>query len=108
MAERVLEVTERILQEASSSTAVLARTTSQEAPPQPFDVATPTGVEGGGAGEEDNQLRVLLKHIESPFVQSNPPVRKGLMHIIPFLTFGDPQNMNILLQHFAPYLDFEK
>lgn len=58
--------------------------------------------------EEGNKLQVLLKHIESPFVQSNPAVREGLMHIIPFLTFGDPKNMNILLQHFAPYLNFEK
>lgn len=58
--------------------------------------------------EESNKLQVLLKHIESPFVQSNPAVREGLMHIIPFLTFGDPKNMNILLQHFAPYLNFEK
>ena len=30
------------------------------------------------------------------------------MHIIPFLTFGDPRNMKILLEHFAPYLNFER
>ena len=69
----------------------------------PFSQGVPVEEE-----EEGNKLQVLLKHIESPFVQSNPAVREGLMHIIPFLTFGDPKNMNILLQHFAPYLNFEK
>lgn len=28
------------------------------------------------------------------------------MHVIPFLTFGDPTNMQHLISHFAPYLDF--
>jgi len=28
------------------------------------------------------------------------------MHVIPFLTFGDPTNMQHLVSHFAPYLDF--
>lgn len=30
------------------------------------------------------------------------------MHILPFLTFGDKKNMNALIDHFEPYLDFEK
>jgi hypothetical protein len=55
-----------------------------------------------------DQLQVFLKHIESPFVQSNSAVREGLLHVIPFLTFGDPRSMNLLLKHFAPHLDFEK
>ena len=59
-------------------------------------------------GEDYDQLQVFLKHIESPFVQSNLAIRESLMHIIPFLTFGDPRHMNVLLQHFAPYLDFDK
>ncbi len=58
--------------------------------------------------EGDDQLQVFLKHIERSFVQSNPALREGLMHIIPFLTFGVTSHMNVLLQHFAPYLDFEK
>jgi len=28
------------------------------------------------------------------------------MHVIPFLTFGDPTSMQHLVSHFAPYLDF--
>ena len=28
------------------------------------------------------------------------------MHVIPFLTFGDPTNMQHLISHFVPYLDF--
>ncbi len=58
--------------------------------------------------EGDDQLQVFLKHIERSFVQSSPHLREGLMHIIPFLTFGVTQHMNVLLQHFAPYLDFDK
>lgn len=30
------------------------------------------------------------------------------MHVIPFLTFGDPTNMQHLISHFAPYLDFSE
>ena len=58
--------------------------------------------------EGSDQLRALLKHIESPFVQSNPTVREGLMHVIPFLTFGDSRNMTALLEYFQPYLNFDK
>lgn len=58
--------------------------------------------------EGDDQLQVFLKHIERSFVQSNLNLREGLMHIIPFLTFGVTSHMNELLQHFAPYLDFDK
>lgn len=35
-------------------------------------------------------------------------MREGLMHIVPFLTFGDPRNMTVLLKHFSPYMDFTK
>ncbi len=67
-------------------------------------------VQGGSVSPEgeDDRLQVFLKHIESSFVQSSPSIREGLMHIIPFLTFGDPRHMNVLLQHFEPYLNFEK
>ena len=58
--------------------------------------------------DSDDNLQVFLRHIERGFVQSNPTLREGLMHIIPFLTFGVTKHMNVLLQHFAPYLNFEK
>ena len=70
----------------------------------------PVSFQGGESspGLAEDRLQVFLKHIESSFVQSSPSIREGLMHIIPFLTFGDPRHMNVLLQHFEPYLDFEK
>jgi E3 ubiquitin-protein ligase UBR4 len=95
VAQQVLSVTEPILQESSIQQRVIVRSMSDEL----------TVVE---SSEEHTTLQMLLKHIESPFVQSNLGVREGLMHIIPFLTFGDPLNMTVLLQHFAPYLDFER
>ncbi len=58
--------------------------------------------------EGGHPLRVLLHHIESPFVQSHHSIRESLMHIIPFLTFGDPRNMTVLLEYFMPYVNFEK
>lgn len=39
--------------------------------------------------------------------QSDLGVREGLMHIIPYLTFGDPRTMTTLLKTFTPYLNFE-
>ncbi|XP_064395390.1 E3 ubiquitin-protein ligase UBR4-like isoform X5 [Halichondria panicea] len=98
VAEKTLKVTERFLQEASSEAPVLVRTPSHDS------------TDGGSISPdgEDNRLQVFLKHIESSFVQSSPSIREGLMHVIPFLTFGDPRHMNVLLQHFEPYLNFEK
>lgn len=45
----------------------------------------------------------------SPIVpqQSDLGIREGLMHIIPYLTFGDPRTMTTLLKTFTPYLNFE-
>ena len=55
----------------------------------------------------DNQQE-FLHHIDRGFVQFNPTMREGLMHIIPFLTFGVSRHISILLQHFAPFLNFDK
>ena len=73
-----------------------------------INLTTTQGGELSPLPSDDDRLQVFLKHIESTFVQSNPSIREGLMHIIPFLTFGDPRHMNVLLQHFEPYLDFDK
>jgi E3 ubiquitin-protein ligase UBR4 len=91
--ERVLEVTEKILQEASSSRPVLTRSLSQS---------------GLREEEGESQLKTFLEHISAKFVQSNPSVRDRLLQIIPFLTFGDVDNMNTLLDYFSPHMDFDQ
>ena len=40
--------------------------------------------------------------------QTNPAIRKALMQVLPFLTFGVPDSMHTLLNYFRPYLDFDK
>ena len=55
-----------------------------------------------------SQLKTFLEHISAKFVQSNPSVRDRLLQIIPFLTFGDVDNMNTLLDYFSPHLDFDQ
>ena len=58
--------------------------------------------------EGESQLKTFLEHISAKFVQSNPSVRDRLLQIIPFLTFGDVDNMNTLLDYFSPHLDFDQ
>ncbi|CAB3995920.1 E3 ubiquitin- ligase UBR4 [Paramuricea clavata] len=76
-----------------------------------------TLLQGGGANmklmiaagqEEESQLEMLLEIIKTPYVRSNNNVLLSLMHILPFLTFGDKKSMNALIDHFEPYLNFEK
>lgn len=40
--------------------------------------------------------------------RTHTSVLQAMMRIIPFLTFGDEENMRTLVNHFLPYLDFEK
>ena len=54
------------------------------------------------------QLMMLLERINSPFVRSNTSVLQGLMRLIPFLAFGEEEKMLTLINHFKPYLDFNK
>jgi len=51
---------------------------------------------------------MLLERINSPFVRSNTSVLQGLMRLIPFLAFGEEEKMLTLINHFKPYLDFNK
>ncbi|XP_052831626.1 E3 ubiquitin-protein ligase UBR4-like [Octopus bimaculoides] len=58
-------------------------------------------------GDKD-QLMLLLDRINSPFVRANSSVLQALMKLIPFLAFGDEDKMLALINHFKPYLDFNK
>ena len=51
---------------------------------------------------------VLLDRINSPFVRSNASVLQALMRLIPFLAFGEQTKMQTLVNHFQPYLDFNR
>ena len=42
------------------------------------------------------------------YQQSNPSIRKALMRVLPYLTFGNIGSMNVLLDYFKPSLDFDK
>ncbi|XP_068695175.1 E3 ubiquitin-protein ligase UBR4-like isoform X2 [Montipora foliosa] len=86
IAEDVLGIMETVLQEA----------TSTPSPAMPVQ-------QGDGS-----QLDMLLDRITSPYVRTHSSVLQAMMRIIPFLTFGDEGNMRTLVNHFLPYLDFEK
>uniref|UniRef100_A0A8D0L183 E3 ubiquitin ligase UBR4 C-terminal domain-containing protein n=1 Tax=Sphenodon punctatus TaxID=8508 RepID=A0A8D0L183_SPHPU len=58
-------------------------------------------------GDKD-QLVMLLDQINSAFVRSNPSVLQGLLRIIPYLSFGEMEKMQILVDRFKPYCNFDK
>ncbi|KAJ8300179.1 hypothetical protein KUTeg_021698 [Tegillarca granosa] len=58
-------------------------------------------------GDKD-QFILLLERINSPFVRANTSVLQGLMRLIPFLAFGEEHKMEVLVNNFKPYLDFNK
>ncbi|KAM8927577.1 E3 ubiquitin-protein ligase UBR4 isoform 2-T2 [Pelodytes ibericus] len=58
-------------------------------------------------GDKD-QLVMLLDQINSTFVRSNPSVLQGLLRIIPYLSFGEMEKMQILVDRFKPYCTFDK
>lgn len=51
---------------------------------------------------------MLLDQINSTFVRSNPSVLQGLLRIIPYLSFGETEKMQILVDRFKPYCNFDK
>lgn len=51
---------------------------------------------------------MLLDQINSTFVRSNPSVLQGLLRIIPYLSFGEVEKMQILVERFKPYCNFDK
>lgn len=58
-------------------------------------------------GDKD-QLVMLLDQINSTFVRSNLSVLQGLLRIIPYLSFGEIEKMQILVDRFKPYCNFDK
>lgn len=58
-------------------------------------------------GDKD-QLVMLLDQINTPFVRSNPSVLQGLLRIIPYLSFGELEKMQILVERFKPFCSFDK
>ena len=54
------------------------------------------------------QVLLLLARINSPFVRANPTLLESLMHLIPFLAFGDHHKMHALVGYFKRYLDWHK
>ncbi|KAI0242917.1 E3 ubiquitin-protein ligase UBR4 [Lamellibrachia satsuma] len=89
LTEQILQVMETILQEAS------------EQPPELYK-------EFSKLCSDKEQLMVLLDRINSPFVRSNASVLQALMRLIPFLAFGEQTKMQTLVNHFQPYLDFNR
>lgn len=51
---------------------------------------------------------MLLDQINSTFVRSNPSVLQGLLRIIPYLSFGEVEKMQILVERFKPCCSFDK
>uniref|UniRef100_A0A8C3LR84 E3 ubiquitin ligase UBR4 C-terminal domain-containing protein n=1 Tax=Chrysolophus pictus TaxID=9089 RepID=A0A8C3LR84_CHRPC len=58
-------------------------------------------------GDKD-QLVMLLDQINSTFVRSNLSVLQGLLRIIPYLSFGEMEKRQILVDRFKPYCNFDK
>jgi E3 ubiquitin-protein ligase UBR4 len=91
MAEQVLLIIEAILLEASA-------------------VATAEGTveEISTLSEDQSHLTMLLDFMDSPHVRSDASVLQAMMRLIPFLTYGDENRMQMLLDHFSPHLDFDR
>nr|CAB3267470.1 E3 ubiquitin-protein ligase UBR4-like [Phallusia mammillata] len=89
MVEQLLKIMGSILQEAA------ADKTNQD-----VDAEYLTG--------DKEKLTLLLQQIDSEFVQGHTSILQGILRIIPFLSFGDPDLMQMLIDHFISTLDFEK
>lgn len=57
---------------------------------------------------EDEEFYPLFQRCCLLLQRTHSSVLQAMMRIIPFLTFGDEGNMKTLVNHFLPYLDFEK
>ncbi|KAL4218587.1 perineurial glial growth [Mactra antiquata] len=87
--EQILQIMETILLEASS-----------QSPEKYTEFSKLCGDKG--------QVIMLLERINSTFVRSNTSILQALMRLIPFLAFGEDDKMLALINHFKPYLDFNK
>ncbi|XP_078604123.1 E3 ubiquitin-protein ligase UBR4-like isoform X2 [Branchiostoma floridae x Branchiostoma japonicum] len=60
------------------------------------------------ASVERSQLILLLESINRPFVRAQANVLQALMRLVPFVAFGAEEKMTALMDHFKPYLAFER
>ncbi|CAF2716025.1 unnamed protein product [Rotaria sp. Silwood2] len=54
------------------------------------------------------QLRLLLNYIKLPFVKTHPSIMEALIHLLPYLSFGNKEKMQTLLDYFKSYLEFDR
>ncbi|CAF3628387.1 unnamed protein product [Adineta steineri] len=54
------------------------------------------------------QLRSLLNYIKLSFVKSHPSLMEALIHLLPYLSFGNKEKMQTLLDYFKTYLEFDR
>ncbi|CAF1250057.1 unnamed protein product, partial [Adineta ricciae] len=54
------------------------------------------------------QLRSLLNYIKLSFVKSHPSLMEALIHLLPYLSFGNKEKMQTLLDYFKPHLEFQR
>ncbi|UJR08441.1 hypothetical protein I4U23_012711 [Adineta vaga] len=54
------------------------------------------------------QLRSLLNYIKLSFVKSHPTLMEALIHLLPYLSFGNKEKMQTLLDYFKSYLEFDR
>ncbi|CAF1322792.1 unnamed protein product, partial [Rotaria sordida] len=54
------------------------------------------------------QLRSLLNYIKLPFVKTHPSLMEALIHLLPYLSFGNKEKMRTLLDYFKSYLEFDR
>ena len=80
-----------------------------EAAPMTVDTATASAQAEAGeaAGEWAGLLRGLLLGLESPAAQVHTAVVKAMCKLLPLATRGEKQHVATLLEHFAPFTDFD-
>ncbi|CAF3538830.1 unnamed protein product [Rotaria sp. Silwood1] len=54
------------------------------------------------------QLRSLLNYIKLSFVKTHPSLMEALIHLLPYLSFGNKEKMQTLLDYFKSYLEFDR
>lgn len=59
------------------------------------------------SGDKDD-INFLLKAVSSPPIRNSTVLLQLLMRVIPFLTLGNQEKMETLINHFKPYLNFNK
>jgi E3 ubiquitin-protein ligase UBR4 len=99
LAELVLQTLELLVQQANTMKGgvdFLRRSTDGMAKSQGYNVED--GI---------SQMQMLLR-LAIPLAKTNPKILRTISRIVPFLTYGERKIMEILVEHFLPFLDFER